>query len=303
MSTGGVHYGLGEAGFPQRKEHAMNTSGPLDPKALAERSIADLISLKGRRAVITGGARGLGLAIGRRLAEAGASVMIGDKNEPGASEAAKVIAKTFEVDAYASTLDVAASKSMARFAEAADKALGGIDIWVNNAGTFPAATMTDISDEDWDLVNNINLRGTFYGCREAGRRMEQVGRGVIVNITSVAGYRGRSSLAHYNAAKHGVVGLAKSAAMELGPKGVRVVCVAPAMTETPGLEEQRARYTSNTNAAQAFREMEQKILATLPLRRFGHPDDIARVVVFVASDMAAFVTATTVFCDGGISAF
>jgi NAD(P)-dependent dehydrogenase (short-subunit alcohol dehydrogenase family) len=214
-----------------------------------------------------------------------------------------VIARTFKVDAYASTLDVADSKSMARFAEAADSALGGIDIWVNNAGTFPATIMTDISDENWDLVNNINLRGTFYGCREAGRRMEQVGRGVIVNITSVAGYRGRPSLAHYNAAKHGVVGLAKSAAMELGPKGVRVVCVAPAMTETPGLEEQRARYTSNTSAAQSFREMEQKILATFPLRRFGHPDDIARVVLFVASDMAAFVTATTVFCDGGISAF
>ena len=91
--------------------------------------------------------------------------------------------------------------------------------------------------------------------------------------------------------------------MELGPKGVRVVCVAPAMTETPGLEEQRARYTSNTEAAQSFREMEQKILATFPLRRFGQPDDIARVVLFVVSDMAAFVTATTVFCDGGISAF
>jgi len=281
----------------------MNSSAALDPKALAERGIADLISLKGRRAVITGGARGLGLAIGRRLGEAGASVMIGDKNELGASEAAKMIAKTFKVDAYASALDVADSNSMARFAETADKALGGIDIWVNNAGTFPAAIMTDTSDEDWDIVNNVNLRGTFYGCREAGRRMEQAGRGVIINITSVAGYRGRPSLAHYNAAKHGVVGFTKSAAMELGPKGVRVVCVAPAMTETPGLEEQRARYTSNTNAAQSFREMEQKILATFPLRRFGHPDDIARVVLFVASDMAAFVTATTVFCDGGISAF
>jgi NAD(P)-dependent dehydrogenase (short-subunit alcohol dehydrogenase family) len=229
--------------------------------------------------------------------------MIGDKNEPGAKEAAKEIADAFKVDAHASALDVASSKSMASFAEAAQKALGGIDIWVNNAGTFPAAIMTETSDEDWDLVSNVNLRGTFYGCREAGRRMEAAGRGVIVNITSVAGYRGRPSLAHYNAAKHGVAGLTKSAAMELGPKGVRVVCVAPAMTETPGLEEQRARYTSNADAAQSFREMEQKILATFPLRRFGHPDDIARVVLFVASDMAAFVTATTVFCDGGLSAF
>ena len=281
----------------------MSIAAALDPKALAERSIADLISLKGRRAVITSGARGLGLAIGRRLAEAGANVMIGDKNEPGAIEAAKAIAKAFKVAAYASCLDVVDSRSMARFAEAAEKALGGIDIWINNAGTFPPAIMTETSDEDWELVNSVNLRGTFYGCREGGRRMEKARRGVIVNVTSVGGYRGRPSLAHYNAAKHGVVGLTKSAAMELGPKGVRVVCVAPAMTETPGLEEQRALYASNTDAAQSFREMEQKILATFPLRRFGQPDDVARVVLFVASDMAAFVTATTVFCDGGISAF
>ena len=147
----------------------------LDPKALAQCSIADLISLKGRRAVITGGARGLGLAIGCRLAEAGASLMIGDKNEPGAAEAAKAIAKDFKVKAHASVLDVVDSRSMVRFAEAAEEALGGIDIWVNNAGTFPAAIMTETSDEDWDFVNNVNLRGTFYGCREAGRRMEQGG--------------------------------------------------------------------------------------------------------------------------------
>ena len=281
----------------------MSIVATLDPKTLAERSIADLISLKGRCAVITGGARGLGLAIGRRLAEAGANLMIGDKNEPGAIEAAKAIAKGFKVDTFAEHLDVIDAKSMARFATAAEKVLGGMDIWINNAGTFPPAIMTETSDEDWDLVNNINLRGTFYGCREAGRRMQTARRGVIVNITSVGGYRERPSLAHYNAAKHGVVGLTKSAAMELGPQGVRVVCVAPAMTETPGLEEQRALYLSNTGAAQSFREMEQKILATFPLRRFGHPDDIARVVLFVASDMAAFVTGTTVFCDGGISAF
>ena len=275
----------------------------LDPKSLAQRSIAELISMKGKRAVITGGARGLGYAIGRRLAEAGANLVLGDKNESGASEAARTIAKDFAANAHAAFVDVTKSDAMAAFAAGAESTLGGIDIWINNAGYYPAAMLTDMSDEDWDLIQNVNLRGTFLGCREAGRRMEAVGHGVIINITSVGGYRGRPSLAHYNAAKHGVVGLTKSAAMELGPKGVRVVCVAPAMTETPGLEEQRAKYGSNTEAAQAFREMEQKILATFPLRRFGQPDDVARVVLFVASDLAAFVTATTVFCDGGVSAF
>jgi NAD(P)-dependent dehydrogenase (short-subunit alcohol dehydrogenase family) len=274
-----------------------------DPKLLAARSIAELISLKGRRAVITGAARGLGYAIARRYAEAGADLMLGDKNEAGGRAAAQTLARDFGVAAHAAVVDVTQSAAMAAFAQAAQGALGGIDIWVNNAGYYPAGLLTEMTDEDWDNVHNINLRGTFLGCREAARRMELAGHGVIINITSVGGYRGRPSLAHYNAAKHGVVGLSKSMAMELGPKGVRVVCVAPAMTETPGLEEQRARYGSNSEAAQTFREMEQKILATFPLRRFGQPDDIARVALFAASDLAAFVTATTLFCDGGISAF
>jgi NAD(P)-dependent dehydrogenase (short-subunit alcohol dehydrogenase family) len=270
---------------------------------LASRSIAQLISLRGRRSVITGGARGLGYAIARRFAEAGADVFIGDKNEAGAATAAQELKETFGCAASSSILDVRDAQSTARFAEAADRAMGGLDIWVNNAGIFPAALLAETTDDEWDLVHDVNLRGTFLGCREAGTRMEKAGRGVIINITSVSGYRGRASLAHYVAAKHGVVGLTKALAMELGPKGVRVVAVAPAMTETPGLDEQRARYTSNAEAAHSFREMEQKITATVPLRRLGHPDDVARVVLFAASDLAAFVTATTVFCDGGVSAF
>lgn len=274
-----------------------------DPERLASHSIAELISLRGRRAVITGGARGIGYAIARRFAEAGAAIMLGDRNEAGATQGAAALARDFGVPAHGRHLDVTQSDSMAQFAKAAEGELGSIDIWVNNAGYYPAALLTEMTDEEWDSIQVINLRGTFLGCREAARRMEKRESGVIINVTSVGGYRGRPSLTHYNAAKHGVVGLTKSAAMELGPKGVRVVCVAPAMTETPGLEEQRAKYGSNSGAAQAFREMEQRILATFPLRRFGHPDDVARVALFVASDLAAFVTATTVFCDGGISAF
>jgi NAD(P)-dependent dehydrogenase (short-subunit alcohol dehydrogenase family) len=274
-----------------------------DPHVLATRGIAELVSLKGRTAVITGGARGLGQAIARRFVEAGAHVLLGDKNAGGAAETASALAGEFSRPVHAHALDVADAASMARFAEAADEKLGAIDIWVNNAGIFPPAILTQTTDEEWDLIQDVNLRGTFLGCREAGRRMSELGKGVIINITSVAGYRGRPSLAHYIAAKHGVVGLTKALAMELGPLGVRVVAVAPAMNETPGLQEQRARYIENSDAAQSFREMEQKILATIPLRRFGQPDDVARVALFAATDLAAFVTATTVFCDGGVSAF
>jgi NAD(P)-dependent dehydrogenase (short-subunit alcohol dehydrogenase family) len=274
-----------------------------DPHVLAGRSIAELVSLKDRTAVITGGARGLGYAIAQRFAEAGANLVLGDKNVSGVTAAAETLSTQFGVAAFAQELDVADSVSMARFAQVADAKLGNIDIWVNNAGIFPPAILVDTSDEEWDLVQDVNLRGTFLGCREAGRRMRSLGKGVIINITSVSGYRGRPSLAHYISAKHGVVGLTKALAMELGPAGIRVVAVAPAMNETPGLQEQRARYVETSEAAQSFREMEQKILETFPLRRFGQPDDVARVALFVASDLAAFVTATTVFCDGGVSAF
>jgi NAD(P)-dependent dehydrogenase (short-subunit alcohol dehydrogenase family) len=274
-----------------------------DPKVLAGRSVADLISLRGRKAVITGGARGLGYATALRLAEAGADILIGDRNVDGAHRVADELRARFGISAIASELDVADATSMSSFAQLADERLGSIDIWVNNAGIFPPAILIETTDDEWDLVQDVNLRGTFLGCREAGRRMSKAGSGVIINITSVGGYRGRPSIAHYVSAKHGVVGLTKALAMELGSSGVRVLAVAPAMNETPGLEEQRARYKDNTDAAQSFRDMEEKIRATFPLRRFGQPDDVARVVLFAASDMAAFVTATTIFCDGGISAF
>lgn len=254
-------------------------------------------------AIVTGGARGIGLAIAARLAEAGAEVLVGDLDGDGARAAAEELSRRHGVGVLAHELDVAEAGSMARFAGFADDRLGPVDVWVNNAGVFPPAILVDTADEEWDLVQDVNLRGTFLGCREAGRRMKAAGRGVIVNITSVGGYRGRPSIAHYVAAKHGVVGLTKALAMELGPAGVRVLAVAPAMNETPGLQEQRARYAGDGEAARSFRAMEEKIRATFPLRRFGQPDDVARAVLFAASDMAAFVTATTIFCDGGISAF
>ena len=199
-------------------------------------------------------------------------------------------------------LDVGDSGSVAALAALADTTYGQIDIWVNNAGTFPPAMLIETTDEQWNFVHDVNLRGVFFGCREAGRRMAAAGRGVIINITSVAGYRGRNSVGHYAAAKHGVAGLTKSLGVELGARGVRVVAVSPCMTETPGLEEQRAEARSGDAKGHSFQEMAAKVRSGIPLNRFGHPDDIARTVLFCASDLAAFVTATTVFADGGVSA-
>ena len=270
---------------------------------LAERRIEQLVSLVGRHAVITGGARGIGYAIARRLAEAGADLLIGDKDMGAASASADSVGKEFGVRAFACALDVADARSMARLAAFADEKLGTIGIWVNNAGVYPAKNLIETSDEEWDIVNDTNLKGTFLGCREAGRRMVAAGSGVIINITSVSGYRGRPSMAHYVASKHGVVGLTKALALELGPKGVRVVAVAPALTETPGYQEAMDRNSGGGAAGQSNRELHERIRSMVPLGRMGRPDDVARAVLFCACDLAAFVTATTVFADGGVSAF
>lgn len=269
---------------------------------LASRSLADLASLRGRAAVITGGGRGIGAAIARRLAEAGADLAIGDLNEVNAAAVAEEMRQRFQVRTAATRLDVTDSASVAALATLAEVTFGRMDIWVNNAGVFPPTVLIETTDAQWDQVQDVNLRGTFFGCREAGKRMAAAGRGVIVNINSVSAYRGRASVEHYAAAKHGVAGLTKSLAVELGGLGVRVVAVSPCMTETPGLDEQRQASQGGDAKGGSFQEMQARIRSSIPLNRFGHPDDVARAVLFCASDLAGFVTASTVFADGGVSA-
>jgi NAD(P)-dependent dehydrogenase (short-subunit alcohol dehydrogenase family) len=272
----------------------------VDPSA---KRIEQLVSLTGRHAVITGAARGIGYAIARRLAEAGADVLLGDQDVKGAALASEALSKEFGVRAFPCALEVGEARSVARLAEVAGEKLGAIDIWVNNAGVYPTRNLIETTDEEWDLVSDTNLKGTFLGCREAGRRMAAAGSGVIINITSVSGYRGRPSMAHYVASKHGVVGLTKALALELGPKGVRVVAVSPALTETPGYREAMERNSASGATGQSNLELHERLRAMVPLGRMGQPDDVARVVLFCASDLAAFVTATTVFADGGVSVF
>jgi NAD(P)-dependent dehydrogenase (short-subunit alcohol dehydrogenase family) len=277
---------------------------PLTPETLAATSISDLISLKGRKAVVTGGARGMGEAIARRLAEAGADILIGDREADLAAATAANLAKTYGVKAKGVFLDVAQSKSVSELAEAADKDWGRIDVWVNCAGIQPGKLLVETTDEEWHAMNDVNLGGVFFGCREAAKRMVAVNNGVIINITSVCAYRGRPSLAHYCATKHGVVGMTQSMAMELGPLGVRVVCVSPGQTDTPGLREALAKAAASGGASdESFQTMMETGRKIIPLRRIGQPDDVARAVLFVASDMASFITATTVYADGGTTAF
>ena len=160
---------------------------------------------------------------------------IGDLNEATAGAVAEEMRQRFQVQAVATRMDVTASAAVAELAALAQATFGRIDIWVNNVDVYPPTVLTETTDAQWDEVQSINLRGTFFGCREAGKRMAAAGRGVIINITSVSGYRGRASIGHYTAAKHGVAGLTKSLAVELGGRRVRVVGSVAVYDKDPGI--------------------------------------------------------------------
>lgn len=261
---------------------------------VSAKSIAELVSLKGRVAVVTGGAQGLGRGMANRLAEAGASVLILDLKAQQAEEAARAVSAATGSRVIAQAADVTDTATVASAAARAVAELGGLDIWVNNAGLYPNVPLLDVADEDWDRVMAVNLRGVFAGSREAARCMIATGTGgIIINVVSTAGFRGVApGVTSYVASKHGVRGMVKQMALELAPHDIRVLGVAPTFCTTEG----------NTAALDALPErVRTEIAATLTSRlgRVGVPDDIARAVLFCASDMALFMTGSTLLVDAG----
>ncbi len=270
---------------------------------VTEHSIAELVSLAGRTAVVTGGAQGLGQGIARRLAEAGANVLIGDRNEAQANVAAADLDARYPGTVTAAAMDVSDSASVAAVARQASAQFGGIDIWVNNAGIFPSIAITDMADmadEDWDRVFTVNARGTFLGTREAVRAMTAQRRGgVIVNVASLAGLNGISpGLAAYVSSKHAVVGLTRQLSHACAPQRIRVLAVAPSFMVTEG---NMAMMQQDPRIAEAAAEHIPSMFSS-KLGRVGVPDDIARAVLFCASDMSIFMTGTTIVVDAGETA-
>jgi NAD(P)-dependent dehydrogenase (short-subunit alcohol dehydrogenase family) len=247
--------------------------------------LSEIVSLKGRRAVVTGGARGIGAGIVKRFAEAGASVVIGDIDHAGAAKTAEDVQTPPGVSVEALPLDLESEASILAFADAATEKLGGLDIWVNNAGYYPTAPILEMDISAWDKVQNINLRGAFFSGREAAKRMVACAskHAVIVNIASMAGIRARTNMAHYISAKHGVVGFTKAMALEFGPLNIRILGIAPAHVMVRGQDAEEMK----------------KIGKLYPLGRPGLPDDIARVVLFCASNLSAFMTGSTLMVEGG----
>ena len=261
---------------------------------VSTRALADLFSLQGRTALVTGGARGIGLACARRLAEAGAAVAVADLDKAAAEQAAAEIAAAHGVAAIGVELDVADSGSVeAAFTRTAGE-LSGLDILVNNAGIFPIFPVLPMPDEEWDRVIRTNLYGSFHCAREAGRRMADRG-GVIINMTSVQAFKaGTAGLAHYTTSKAALVGLTKALAVELGPFNIRVLGVAPTVVDTPGLQANMPIFE-----ASGVSDVIAMVSQQLPLGRTAVPDDVARVVVFAASDLAALMTGDILAVDGG----
>jgi 3-oxoacyl-[acyl-carrier protein] reductase len=231
---------------------------------------------------VTGGSRGIGAAVVRELARAGARVAV---NYRASRAAADEIAR--EVGGIAVEGDVGDPASARALVDQVERELGDVEVLVNNAGVTRDTLLARMSDDDWRAVLATNLDGTFHMCRAVARKMLRRRAGAIVNMTSYVGLHGNAGQANYAASKGGIVGLTKALAKELGGRGVRVNAVAPGYIETEltGVLSEELRELIRTNT---------------PLARLGTGDDVAAAVRFLCSDEAAFVTGEVVLVDGGL---
>jgi len=238
--------------------------------------------LQGRVALITGGAQGIGLAIAQTFAAHGASVVIADLD----ADAARRAAESLDGPATGVACDVRDLAQVERACSVAVDAFGALDVMVNNAGITRDATMRKMSEEDFDLVMQVHLRGTWNGTRSAAAIMREQGRGAIVNLSSISGKVGFIGQTNYSAAKAGIVGLTKAAAKEVAYRGVRVNAVQPGLIRTAMTEAMPQK---------AWNEK----LAEIPMGRAGEPSEIASVVLFLASDLSSYMTGTVLEITGG----
>jgi 2-dehydro-3-deoxy-D-gluconate 5-dehydrogenase len=259
--------------------------------------LAELLNLTGRVAVVTGAAQGFGAAIARRVAEAGAHVVLADYKPDRLARLAGELASQGR-PVSAATADISQPADAERIAAAA-QAAGGFDILVNNAGVFSNYLVPLMPPEEFTRIIGVNVVGTFLCSREAVRAMLAQGRGgTIVNIASVDAFQGSAEgLSHYTTSKHAVAGLTRSLAMELAPAGIRVNAVCPGAARTEGAMEHVAQ---GAPAGIDLAAQWDAVVARTPLGRLCTPDDVARAVVFLASDLAAFVTGVLLPVDGGI---
>ena len=248
-----------------------------------------MAELTGKVALVTGAARGIGFAIAEKLAENGANVVLFDLCAQEAGEAAAAdIAAHFGVTACFKRCDVSNYDAVQDTVKAVIKELGGVDILVNNAGITRDKVLLAMSEQDWDLVLDINLKSMFNTIKACYRNFMKKKAGKIINISSVSGLMGNAAQANYSASKGGVVSLTKTVARELATRGVNCNAIAPGAIETP-------------MTASMDQDALQALLSTVPMGHMGKPEDIAECVAFLASDRAKYITGEVIRVDGGIA--
>jgi len=238
----------------------------------------------GKTVIVTGSARGIGLAIAKNFSEKGANVVISDIDQ----EMVETVASEFKTPVIGIKANVTDSAEVENlFKQTIDK-FGSVDVVVNNAGITRDTLMIRMDEKDWDMVLDINLKGAFLVTKSAAKLMMKQRSGRIVNISSVVGLNGNAGQANYSASKAGLIGMTKTVAKELGTRGVTVNAVAPGFIET--------EMTKNLPDA-----AKEQFLEHILLKRVGLPDDVASAVSFLASDDAAYITGQVLSVDGGMS--
>jgi 3-oxoacyl-[acyl-carrier protein] reductase len=248
--------------------------------------VTDPKPLAGRVALVTGGTRGIGLAIARLLADDGASVVVSGR-DPGRLESAAKELEALGASALAVAADAGKREDADRLVEATRERFGRIDVLVNNAGITRDQLLVRMKDDDWDQVMETNLRGVFLMTRAVGKVMMRQKSGRMINISSTAGAMGNPGQVNYSAAKAGVIGLSKAAARELAHWNILVNVVAPGLIETD--------MTATISA-----EAREGLMQQVPLKRIGTAREVAEVVRFLAGDAAGYITGQVIHVNGGL---
>lgn len=246
------------------------------------------MDLEGKAALVTGGGTGIGRGIALELAARGAKVAVANRSSIAAAQAVvdEITASGGTAIALQGNVSVAADAE--NFVERVLTSFGSLDILVNNAGTTRDGLVMRMSEEDWDVVLDTNLKGVFLLTRAALKSMVKQRRGKIVNITSVMGLIGNPGQANYSASKAGIIGFTRTVAKEVGSRNIQVNAVAPGFIET-----------AMTGAAKA--DLKETLIKQIPAGRVGHPEDIARVVAFLCTPAADYITGQTITVDGGMT--
>jgi gluconate 5-dehydrogenase len=254
-------------------------------------SIAELFSLRDRVALVTGGSKGLGLSIARGFAQAGATVVLASRDESACAARARELADATGAVCIGWRLDVTDERDVATVFAGIVERFGALDVLVNCAGVNVRGSIEECSLEDFDAVLDVNVRGSWLCCREAGRVMRPIGRGSVINLGSALSAIGMPDRTPYCSAKAGVVGLTRAAALEWAGSGLRCNALCPG----PFLTEMNRPLLAEPERAQA-------VVGRTALQRWGELHEIRGAALFLASDASSYVTGTTLFVDGGWTA-